>query len=130
MKKLSLIFFFLIFSAGPIACAQKPIGDKSITAGDLAAQIVAGTAPLILDVRSQKEFADGHIPGAINIPHTELEERIAELDGRKNDTLVLHCRSGRRAVSADEVLRQNGFTEIVELEGHMLDWRAGNHPVE
>ncbi len=130
MKKLSMIFFFLIFSTGPIACAQKPIGDKSITAGDLAAQIAAGTAPLILDVRSQKEFADGHIPGAINIPHTELEERIAELDGRKNDTLVLHCRSGRRAVSADEVLRQNGFTEIVELEGHMLDWRAGNHPVE
>ena len=60
----------------------------------------------------------------------DVEARIAELDGHKNDSIVLHCRSGRRAVTADEILQANGFMNITELEGHMLDWEAGGHPVE
>ncbi|MDP6674630.1 MAG: rhodanese-like domain-containing protein [Gammaproteobacteria bacterium] len=127
MKKLTLIIAFALFTVSSISGAH---GEKSITAADLDALIVAGNAPLILDVRSQDEFASGHIPGAVNIPHTELEARIAELDGHKNNTIVLHCRSGRRAVSADAVLHRKGFTKITELEGHMLSWEAGGHPVE
>jgi len=130
MKKLPLIIALALLSISPIACVQEPVGEASISAFDLDALIVAGNAPFILDVRTQKEFAEGHIPGAVNIPHTELEARIAELDGHKNDTIVLHCRSGRRAVTADEILQANGFMNITELEGHMLDWEAGGHPVE
>jgi rhodanese-related sulfurtransferase len=130
MKKLPLIIAFSVFALGLVACAQEPASEQSITASSLDALITAGDAPFILDVRSQKEFTGGHVPGAVNIPHTELEDRIAELDNRQNDTIVLYCRSGQRAGTADEILRRNGFTQITELEGHMLDWEAGGHPVE
>jgi rhodanese-related sulfurtransferase len=130
MKKQPLIIALALLFIGSVACVQEPVGEASITAADLDALIVAGNAPFILDVRTQKEFAEGHIPGAVNIPHSELETRIAELDGHENDTIVLHCRSGRRAVTADEILQANGFMKITELEGHMLDWEAGGHPVE
>jgi rhodanese-related sulfurtransferase len=125
-----LIITLALLSISPIACVQEPVGEASITAFDLDALIVAGDAPIILDVRTKKEFAEGHIPGAVNIPHTELEARIAELDDHKNNTIVLHCRSGQRAVTADEILRGNGFIKITELEGHMLGWEADGHPVE
>jgi len=94
MKKLLRIVVFTMFFIGLVACAKEPTVE-SITAPDLAALIAAADAPLILDVRTQKEFSAGHIPGAVNIPHTELEDRIAELSNRKNQTIVLHCRSGR-----------------------------------
>lgn len=130
MKRLPPIVTLTLLTFGLAVGAQDPIDKESITAADLDTLIVAGDAPFILDVRSQKEFADGHIPGAVNIPHTELADRIAELNGRKNDKMVLYCRSGRRAVTADEILRASGFTRITELEGHMLGWQAGGHPVE
>ena len=128
MKKI-IFLIVTLFVVSLVACTQKPAAE-SITAADLDALITSGNAPFILDVRTQKEFSDGHIPGAVNIPHTELESRIAELSGQKNSTIVLHCRSGARATTADKILRDNGFTRITELDGHMLGWQAGGHPVE
>jgi rhodanese-related sulfurtransferase len=52
---------------------------------------------LILDVRTRDEFAQGHDPGAINIPYDKLDARIAVLVGDENKDAVLYCRSGRRA---------------------------------
>ncbi len=130
MKKLPRFLAITFFAITLAACTQEPIGELSVTAADLAAMISGGDAPFILDVRTKKEFDDGHIPGAVNISHTELEERIAELSGRENEMIVLHCRSGKRAETADEILRRYGFSKITELEGHMLGWEEGGHPVE
>ena len=129
MKKLLQIFALTLFATVLIACAQEPAAE-AISAADLDALIAAGDAPFILDVRSEKEFSSGHIPGAINIPHTQLEGRLAELSNQKNELIVLHCRSGARADTADEILRRNGFTQITELDGHMLGWEKGGHPVD
>jgi len=129
MKKLLQILALTLFAVGFIACSQEPAAE-SISASDLDALITSGNAPYILDVRTQKEFADGHIPGAVNIPHTELENRIAELSDQKNNTIVVHCRSGKRAATAEEILRRNGFSKVTDLEGHMLGWESGGHPVE
>jgi len=129
MKKLLRTLFLTLFAISLIACAKEP-AVESITAPDLAALIATGDAPLILDVRTPKEFSAGHIPGAVNIPHTELEDRIAELSGSKNNTIVVHCRSGGRATTADEILQRLGFSHVIELEGHMLGWEKGDYPVE
>ncbi len=129
MKKLPLIIFFTLLTAGFAAYAQEST-ENSITASDLETLITAGDAPFILDVRTEKEFADGHIHGAVNIPHSELEDRIAELDDHKDDTIVLHCRSGHRAMLADKVLKSHGFAKTTELKGHMLGWVADGYPVE
>lgn len=84
---------------------------------------------MILDVRSPAEFAQGHIPGAVNISHTKLASRLDELGDSKSVELVVYCESGRRAALATEVLRAAGFTRIRDLSGHMRTWRAGGLPV-
>lgn len=86
--------------------------------GETARALVASGA-LLLDVRTQEEFAAGHLEGAINIPVQQLEERIDELpEGRP---LVVYCQSGRRSAKAVELLRANGREAIFDL-GPMSAW--------
>jgi rhodanese-related sulfurtransferase len=94
-----------------------------ITATTLLAQIEAGTPPTILDVRSQSEFADGHVPGALHIPFWILPIRLSEIPTSPADPIVVYCGHGPRAYMAGAVLRASGFRRVVYLEGHMLTWR-------
>jgi len=84
---------------------------------------VASTA-LVLDVRSRDEFATGHVPGALHVPHTELRERLDEVraaaDGRPVRAM---CGSGVRSHIAHRVLVQHGF-DSASLSGGMLTLRA------
>ncbi len=82
----------------------------------------------VLDVRSGEEYAAGHVPGAVNVPHDQVAARIAELP--KDRQIVLYCRSGRRAGVAAEVLAANGFKSLAHLTGDMPAWATSGNPVE
>ncbi|MBU1312242.1 MAG: rhodanese-like domain-containing protein [Gammaproteobacteria bacterium] len=71
-----------------------------------------------LDVRSAEEFAAGHLSGAINIPHTEVAQRINELKLAKDADIALYCKSGRRAGIAMETLQQLGYTNLSNHGGY------------
>ena len=78
---------------------------------------------IILDVRRPDEYADGHIPGAINVPNEAIgAEEIAELHD-KAQLILVYCRSGRRSKEASEKLVKLGYTNIVEFGG-ILDWKG------
>jgi phage shock protein E len=77
---------------------------------------------VVVDVRTDEEFQSGHIPGAIHIPHDEMEERAHELESVKDRNILLVCRSGRRSVIAAHVLADKGFRRLFNLEGGMLEW--------
>ena len=78
---------------------------------------------IILDVRRPDEFAEGHIPGAINVPNEEIgTAEIAELPD-KSQLILVYCRSGRRSKEASEKLVKLGYTNIVEFGG-FLDWKG------
>jgi len=84
---------------------------------------------VIVDVRTPAEFAQGHVPGAINSPVDQIASRLSELADAKNKDVVLYCRSGRRAGQAAEVLKANGFNKLFHLAGDMPKWEA-SLPVE
>lgn len=90
----------------------------------LAKQLVESGA-LLLDVRSAEEFAGGHLDGAVNIPHTQIGERLAalrEMQGQNpHKPIVLYCRSGRRSGLAKRELEAAGFTRVTNLGG-IADW--------
>lgn len=88
------------------------------------------TSLVILDVRTPEEFAEGHVPGAINIPHDKLADRIGELMNDKNKDVVLYCRSGRRAGMAADTLKANGFEKLLHLDGDMIKWTEEKRPTE
>jgi rhodanese-related sulfurtransferase len=99
-------------------------GDR-ISARALLTRIESGVAPAILDVRSQREFANGHIPGARHIPFWRVSRRIGELATIPlNAELVVYCGHGPRATVAGRALRRHGFTRITYLEGHFSKWRS------
>ena len=78
---------------------------------------------IILDVRRPDEFAEGHIPGAINVPNEEIgTAEIAELPD-KSQMILVYCRSGRRSKEASEKLVKLGYTNVVEFGG-ILDWKG------
>ena len=96
---------------------------------ELVALIAQGRAPAILDVRSDAEFAEGHVPGAMHIPFWQLPRRAVEIPGRPTDRLVVYCGHGPRAWYAKAVLRRGGFTRVELLEGHMSQWKRAGRPV-
>jgi len=87
-------------------------------------QIDSNTAPVILDVRSAKEFADGHLPGAINIPFESVAARADALPGPRQSPVIVYCGHGPRAWMAGAALRRNGFTNVSYLAGHFSKWRT------
>lgn len=101
-----------------------------MTADDLEALIRAGTAPPILDVRSAREFAGGHVPGAMHIPFWRVSARVADVLASRNDELVVYCGHGPRALIAGRALRRHGFTRLAFLDGHFSTWRRDGRPEE
>ena len=89
-----------------------------------------GERPVILDVRSKREFAAGHVPGAVNIPFNQVSSRFAEVPGVQADELVLYCGHGPRAYMAATALRNAGRRRIVYLTGHFSGWERAKLRVE
>jgi rhodanese-related sulfurtransferase len=116
-------------ASAAVLSAETP--PAAIASDQLVQQMEKKDANLVLlDVRTPEEFAAGHIPGAVNIPHDQLPNRLAELAGAKNKEVVVYCRSGRRSAIAQETLSKQGFTSVKHLEGDMLKWEADKRPTQ
>lgn len=129
-----------------LACSTLSVADSSreqITVAALATEIEQGRAPLLLDVRSPEEYAEGHVPGAVNIPFRQVPNQLdtlRQLSGDSKDDsndsveepreVIVYCERGVRAAVAEESLIEAGFTSTIQLTGHMKAWRDANLPVE
>jgi rhodanese-related sulfurtransferase len=145
----------LSLAAAPVVLAATLFAPMTLNAGEPAsATTTAATAPaaqparmapmtqaqllehlrshpdhvFVLDVRTPQEFAEGHVPGAVNVPYDQVASRLAEVP--KDKDIVLYCRSGRRAGLAADVLAAQGYTRLSHLEGDMPAWIEKGHPVE
>lgn len=96
----------------------------------LLQQLQAGHLPLVIDVRTPQEYSEGHVPSAINIPHTEIATRLDAISQHKDQPVVIYCKSGRRAAIAATALQQAGFTQLLHLEGDIEAWQANGLPQE
>ncbi len=113
-----------------LLCSAAAAGDlaPSISPSELHAQQQKGTAPLIIDVRTAEEYSAGHVPAAVNIPHTDLTKRLDE--AKSQNGVVLYCMIGPRARLGEKTLREAGVTKIFHLEGGFAAWRQSDLPVE
>jgi len=96
-----------------------------MTAVELAREIAGGQPPAILDVRTPEEFARGHVPGAINIPFSQVGRRAGEIPAAHDAVLVVYCGHGPRAWLAARALRARGFSRVEFLKGHWAGWLRG-----
>ena len=80
---------------------------------------------IILDVRTEEEFVEGHIDGAILIPDYEITEKAESVLKDKDKLILVYCRSGRRSKLAAEELANLGYSNVKEFGG-IIDWKHGN----
>lgn len=93
-------------------------------------EIEAGAVPdgaYLLDVREPDEWTAGHAPGATHLPMMDVPVRLDEIP-RDGDVVVV-CRSGGRSGRVVAYLMQQGYDNVVNLDGGMLDWAAAGHPM-
>ena len=121
---LSACFVFLLVL---LIVTELRKGGKSLTCRELTA-LVNSEQGLVLDVRNNKDFASGHIVGALNIPFDKLASRMAELDKHKAKTLIVVDAMGQHAGSVARDLQKAGFT-AAKLGGGIASWRGDNLPV-
>jgi len=94
-----------------------------------ATQRVNHQDALILDVREDSEYAEGHILNAVHIPLGSLGGKIGQLEKYREHPIIVGCRSGNRSAHACRLLKRNGFTQVYNLQGGMLAWQNANLPV-
>ena len=117
--------------APPFGSAKDPVNmagfiGENVLAGDLTLWYADELDDLpadavLLDTRSAREFAAGHLPGAVNIPHTQVRERLAELP--RGVPVRVYCLSGFRSYLATRILRQSGFDDVRNLSGGLSTLR-------
>ena len=122
MRKIILLLMMVLLTA----CATGKANTQeavymNITAQEAKQIMDREEGYIILDVRTQEEYDQGHIPGAIVIPNTEIEARAEDELTDKNQLILVYCRSGRRSKMAAEILVDLGYTNIKEFGG-IIDW--------
>ena len=123
MEKLVFLLLAVMFLT---ACGQDKENDQgavyvNITAEEAKEIMDSEEGYIILDVRTREEYDQGHIPGAIVIPHEEIAEKAEEVLTDKDQLILVYCRSGRRSKIAAEALVELGYTNIKEFGG-IIDW--------
>jgi len=130
-KKVSLAAFGIILVVAvtlvyytQVHLQSPKIGYGDVTVEDAKRLIESRPNLIILDVRTQEEYDDGHIEGALLIPVSELEDRLHELS--KNSEILVYCRTGNRSSNAVNMLKRNGFTKVFHMADGITAWiKAG-----
>lgn len=120
-----LILIILIALLLAWGCADNPppetkTGYGTITATELQILLAGDNPPLLLDVREPHEYTAGHIPGSVLIPMGKVLSRLSEIP--RDQTVVVVCRSGNRSGQVAEKLAEQGYTNVLNLQGGVLDW--------
>ena len=123
MKKLVFLLLAVMLLT---ACGQDKENDQgavyvNITAEEAKQIMDSEEGYIILDVRTQEEYDQVHIPGATQISHEEIAEKAEEVLTDKEQLILVYCRSGRRSKIAAEALVELGYTNIKEFGG-IIDW--------
>ena len=126
MKRAALASLIVLAALllGTAAAARPP----DVTPAELAAQLESDAPPIVLDVRTLREWNEGHIPGAMHIPIDEMNDRKHTVPQDRD--VVVHCGVAPRARMAEKMLMRIGHERVFHLDGGFNAWKAAELPVE
>ena len=101
---------------------QSEAVSKDISIDESKKLINDGEVTLILDVRNEDEFAEGHLKNAIQTPVKELKENLSDIEKFKDELVLVYCRSGKRSAEAVDILKENGFKNLVHMKDGISKW--------
>lgn len=123
MKPMKLIpIFILALTTALTGCGKSNSGSyRQVSPQEAISLMETETNYVILDVRTAEEFAEGHIPNALNLPNESISSAPTELLADKDQLILVYCRSGNRSKQASAKLASLGYTNIVEFGG-VIQW--------
>ena len=110
------------------ALKRRVLGFEDIKPQE-AVRLINHEGALVVDVREDNEYHEGHVLNARLMPYGLLDERLQELEDYRDKPLVVYCRTGQRAARACAMLRKQGFMQVYKLSGGILAWRGADLPV-
>lgn len=108
---------------------KKGAGGVSSLSTAEAVTLINRSHAVVVDVRSESEYAAGHIVDAKNIPLDVLTERLKELKRYQNKPILLSCQTGMRSAKAGDILRKAEFTQVHNLQGGLNAWAEAKLPI-
>ena len=131
MKKIILIIIILTIIIIGVVCLmnkkekiiENEVIIKHVSMNDIVQIMGENENYIILDVRTQAEYNQGHIPNAICIPNETIDENVVNKLPDKNQMILVYCRSGNRSKQAAEKLKKLGYTDLIEFGG-IRDWKG------
>ena len=125
LKRNKHFLLMLLTFALPLGCVGCSDGGSAtyeqISGAEAKALMYSESGYIIIDARTQEEYDQGHIPGAIMIPEYEIADRAEKELPDKDQLILVYCRSGRRSKIAAEELVKLGYTNVKEFGG-IIDW--------
>lgn len=114
------VIIFVLVGCTKVTTSEN-ISYQKITAEE-AKKIIDSENVIILDVRTQEEYNEGHIKDAILLPDTEITSKAYEVLKDKDAKILVYCRSGRRSAQASKKLINMGYTNVYDFGG-IIDWK-------
>ena len=121
-------FLLLLILITALIITESQKTGKSVSPQQ-ATNMVNRNNAIIVDIRDVKDFKQGHIAGALNIPISALDTRISELHKYKNQPIIVACKLGQQSTIVGKRLKADGFEEVLRLQGGMTEWQNMNLPV-
>jgi len=129
LKRIAILLAFAVLGCFCLTACAKPEANNenkeavymNITPQEAKSLMDSESGYIILDVRTQEEYDERHIPGAVLIPDYEIAQRAGAELPDKDQLILVYCRSGRRSKLASEILVDLGYTNIREFGG-IIDW--------
>lgn len=133
---LSLALMLFLAACGGAAAPAAPPVDAEVDLAQLPQNLDVNTVyslmdhpdVYLLDVREQEEYDEKHIPGITLLPMSTIQNRLDEIPSDK--TVIVTCRSGNRSDQVTQFLRAEGFDNVHNMTGGILDWESAGYPVE
>lgn len=121
----------ILIAVGVMVFASNGLkGGPEVSAREAIALLNSSPRPVVIDVRERAEYDQGHVPGALSVPLSELKQRLAGLNLSKTDPVVVYCgEGGACGPDATRQLIESGYFGALTLKGGIDGWRAAGQPV-
>jgi rhodanese-related sulfurtransferase len=125
-RLIAWVIVLIVVVLGGVWLLTRTTGDSNAQISVAEAATKRDQGAFVLDVRTQEEWDEFHIPDATLIPLDELSSRLAEIPG--NQEIVTVCRTGNRSQAGRDILLDAGFTQVSSMKGGLREWRDSGYP--
>ncbi len=122
-----LVSLFVAFLLAILVLESRRGGAKISAQG--AVNLINRDEAVVVDIRDRKDFNEGRITGAINIPLNSIKSRASELKKFKDKQIIVADKMGQHSAMAVKQLNAEGYTNVVRLDGGIADWKGSNLPL-